>query len=163
MNLEKGKQIFYRFNGSRFHIDRECYDEYKKCGIPKEIEQQWLEEIKINFLTNISVEKGYYKVVLINNYIQLLDNTSAVSFLIKILTQADLDTFSMLILAETLKNYLSSYVSEQEKEEINKLLLMLKKLMLDNEIKIDESYRKNRYMKDYDFTKENIIKRIKKI
>lgn len=163
MNLEKGKQIFFRFNGSRFHIDRECYNEYKKCGIPKEIEQQWLEEIKINFLTNISVEKGYYKVGLINNYIQLLDNTSAVSFLIKILNQADLDTFSMLILAETLKNYLSAYVSEQLKEEINKLLLMLKKLMLDNEIKIDESYKKNRYMKDYDFTKENIIKRIKKI
>ena len=53
MDLEKGKQIFFRFNGSRFHIDRECPDEYKKCGVPKNVEQQWLEEIKIDFLKNI--------------------------------------------------------------------------------------------------------------
>lgn len=163
MDLDKGKQIFFRYNGSRFHIDRECHNEYKKCGISKEIEEQWLEEIKINFLTNISVEKGYDKVVLINNYIQLLDNTFAVYFLIEILNQTDLDTFSMIILAETLKHYLSTYISTQLKEEINKMLLMLKRMMLNNEMKIDESYKKNPYMKDYDFTKENIIKRINKL
>ena len=73
MDLEKGKQIFFRFNGSHFHIDRECLDEYKKCVVPKAIELEWLEEIKINLLNKISVEKGYDKVSLINNYIQLLD------------------------------------------------------------------------------------------
>lgn len=163
MDLEKGKQIFFRFNGSRFHIDRECQDEYKKCRVPKDIERQWLEEIKINCLKNISVERGYNKVILINNYIQLLDNSSAVCFLIGILNQTDLDTFSMIILVETLKHYLSSYVLEPLKEKTTNLLLMLKKTMLDNEIKIDESYKKNPYMKDYDFTKENIIKRIKNL
>ena len=40
---------------------------------------------------------------------------------------------------------------------------MLRKIMLDGEIKVDESYKKNPYMKDYDFTKENIIKRINKL
>lgn len=163
MDLEKGKQIFFRFNGSRFHIDRECQDEYKKCRVPKNIELEWLEEIKINFLNKISVEKGNDKVVLINNYIQLLDNSSAVCFLLKILKLNDLDTFSMIILAETLKHYLSSYVSDSLKKEINNLLLLLKKMMLNNEIKIDASYKKNPYMKDYDFTEENIIKRIKNI
>ena len=163
MDLEKGKQIFFRFNGSRFHIDRECPDEYKKCGVPKSVEQQWLEEIKIDFLKNISVESGHSKVILINNYIQLLDNESAVHFVIKVLNQTDLDTFSMIILAETLKHYKSTYISEQLKQEIYKLLLILKKIMLNGEIKIDESYKKDSYMKDYDFTKENIINRINKL
>lgn len=35
MDLEKGKQIFLKFGVSRFHIDRECPDEYKKCRVPK--------------------------------------------------------------------------------------------------------------------------------
>ncbi len=163
MDLEKGKQIFFRYNGSRFHIDRECPNEYKQCKVPKDIEQQWLEEIKINLLREISIEKGYNKVILINHYIQLLDNESAVHFVIEILNQTDLDTFSMIILAETLKHYISTDISKQLKQEINKLLLILKKIMLNGEIKIDESYKKNPYMKDYDFTKENTIKRINKL
>ena len=163
MDLEKGKQIFFRFNGSRFHIDRECPDEYKKCGVPNSVEKQWLEEIKIDFLKNISVESGHSKVILINNYIQLLDNESAVHFVIEVLNQTDLDTFSMIILAETLKHYKSAYISERLKQEINKLLLLLKKIMLNGEIKIDDSYKKDPYMKDHDFTKENIINRINKL
>ena len=46
MDLEKGKRIFFKFNGSHFYLDRECYDAYNKCDILKEIEQQWIEEIK---------------------------------------------------------------------------------------------------------------------
>lgn len=163
MDLEKGKQIFFRYKGSRFHIDRECPKEYKQCKVPKDIEQQWLEEIKINLLREINIEKGHNKVILINHYIQLLDNESAVHFVIEILNQTDLDTFSMIILAETLKHYISTDISEQLKQEINNLLLILKKIMLNGEIKIDESYKKNPYMKDYDFTKENTIKRINKL
>ena len=163
MDLEKGKQIFFRYNGSRFHIDRECPNEYRQCRVPKDIEQQWLKEIKGNLLRNISVERGHSKVILINNYIQLLDNESAVHFVIEVLNQTDLDTFSMIILAETLKHYKSAYISERLKQEINKLLLILKKIMLNGEIKIDESYKKDPYINDYDFTKENIINRINKL
>ncbi len=160
MDLEKGKQIFFKYNGSHFHIDRECPNEYKQCGVPKDVEQQWLEEIKINSFRNISVERGHNKVILINRYIQLLDNNSAVRFLIDILNQTDLDTFSMIILAETLRHYESRNIPEQLKQKINKLLLILKKKMLNGEIKVDDTHKKNPYMKDYDFTKENIIKRI---
>ena len=42
------------------------------------------------------------------------------------------------------------------------MLLILKK-MVNGEIEADESYKKDPYMKDYDFTKENIIKRINKL
>ena len=79
------------------------------------------------------------------------------------MNQTVLDTFSMIILAETLKHYISTDISEQLKQESNKTLLILKKLMLNSEIRIDESYKKNPYMKDYDFTKENISRRINKL
>lgn len=163
MNLKKGKQIFFKYNGSRFHIDRECPNEYKQCGVPKDVEQQWLEQIKIISLRNISVERGYNKVILINHYIQLLDNESSVRFLIDILNKTELDTFSMIILAETLRHYISRNIPEQLKQESEKLLLILKKKMLNGEIEVDDTYKKNPYMKDYDFTKENIIKRINKL
>lgn len=35
--------------------------------------------------------------------------------------------------------------------------------MLDNEIKIDASYKNDPYMKDYDFSKIKLIERIKKL
>jgi len=163
MDLKKGKQIFFKYSGSRFHIDRECPNEYKQCRVPKDVEKQWLEEIKINSLRKIRVVRGHNKVILINHYIQLLDNKSAVRFLIDILNQIDLDTFSMIILAETLRHYVSRNIPESLKQESNKLLLILKKKMLNGEIEVDETYKKNPYMKDYDFTKENIIKRINKL
>lgn len=163
MDLEKGKRIFFRFNGSCFHIDRDCPDEYKKCGVPKDIEQQWLEEIKINFLTNINVEKGCSKVILINNYIQLLDNESAVDFLIEILNQMELDTFSMIIVLETLKQYLSYSISEKQKERINSSLILFKNVMLSQKIEVDDKYKGLSYMNNYDFSDENVIKRINRI
>lgn len=163
MDLEKGKQIFFKYDGSHFNIDTECPKEYKKCEIPKEIEQQWLEEIKDNFLKSIDVEKGSHRVALINRYIQLLDNTSAVYFLIEMLNKKDLDTFSMIILAESIKHYLSLNISDGLKEKINILLLQLKDVMLSGEIKIDECYKKAWYMKDYDFSTANIVKRINKL
>lgn len=65
MDLEKGKQIFWEFSGNRFHIDRE---EYKKCEVPKNTEQQWLNEIKIDLLSKIKVSKGSDQVVWISLY-----------------------------------------------------------------------------------------------
>ena len=45
MNIKKGKEIFFKYHGSQFYIDRELGDEYKKCRIPKFMEEQWLKEI----------------------------------------------------------------------------------------------------------------------
>lgn len=114
-------------------------------------------------MKNISVERGFQRVTFVNRYIQLLDNSSAVCFLIKFLSETDLDTFSMIILSETLKHYLSLSISDNLKKKIEKLLFKLKKYMLDNEIKIDASYKKNPYMKDYDFSKIMLIERINRL
>lgn len=160
MDLEKGKQIFLKFGGSRFHIDRECPDEYKKCRVPKNIEQQWLEEIKSDLLLNIKVKKGCSKVTLINHYITLLDDEMAIEFLIEIINQKDLDTFSNIILMESLKRYLSSDISNAIAEKIKNTLVSEKMVMLTRKIEIDDQYKALPYMADYDFSNENILKRI---
>lgn len=163
MNIEKGKQIFFEFSGNHFHIDRECPDEYKKCGVPKDVEQQWLDEIKTDLLSKIKVSKGHAQVVLINRYISLLANELAVEFLIRVLKQTDLDTFSRIILLETLKQYLSCGLSEVMVEEIENILAYGKKIMLTQKITIDDQYKSISYMADYDFSDENILKRINRI
>lgn len=163
MNLEKGKEIFFEFSGNRFYIDRECPGEYKKCKVPKNIEQQWVEEIKADLLSEIKVQKGYYKVALINRYIPLLNNESAIDFLIEILRGKDLDTFSMIILLESLKQYLSHNLSEATAQKIKNALVSGKKIVLTQKIKIDDQYKSLSYMADYDFSNENILERINRI
>ncbi len=115
--------------------------------MPKELEQQWEKEIKKNLLKDIAIEKGNRKVISIGNYIGLLDCSSAVCFLIEILKENDFDTFSLIILAEQLKYYLSRNIFVDLKEEINNTLLRLKNFMLKNEITIDESYKMSPYLK----------------
>lgn len=163
MDLEKGRQIFFRFRGSRFYIDRECPDEYKKCAVPKSIEQQWVEEIKIDLLSKIKAQKGCCRVALVNRYIPLLDNELAVEFLIEELNKKDLDTFSMIILLERLKQYLSCNLSEATAKKVENTLAFCKKIMLTQKIEIDDQYKSLSYMADYDFFNENILKRINRI
>lgn len=159
MDLEKGKQIFWEFSGNRFHIDRE---EYKKCEVPKNTEQQWLNEIKIDLLSKIKVSKGSAKLYGFR-YIPFLDTESAIDFLIAVLKQKDLDTFSTIILSEKLKQHLSCDLSEVTAKKIKSTLAFGKEKMLTQKIEIDDRYKSLSYMADYDFSDENILKRIRRI
>ena len=141
MDFEKGKQIFFKYNGSHFHIDRACYDEYKKCNIPLEIEKKWIEEIKEDCLSKIEELKGNLKIQALNNYIQISDVTSSISLLIKVLNGANIDTFSSIIVLETTKQYLHCDLSDDLKEKIINTIENVKKTLLENEITIDDSYK----------------------
>lgn len=45
MDVEKGKTIFYKYNGSIVSIEREVGDEYAKCKIPSDVEAIWQKDI----------------------------------------------------------------------------------------------------------------------
>ena len=62
-----------------------------------------------------------------------------------------------------LKQYLNYNLSEETREKIKNIILALKKTMLTQKIEIDDKYKELSYMNGYDFSNENIIKRIKKI
>lgn len=131
--------------------------------MPKDVEQQWLDEIKKDLLSKSKDSKGHAQVVLLNRYIPLLANELAVEFLIGVLKQTELDTFSRIILLETLKQYLSCDLSEVMVKEIESILAYGKKIMLTQKITIDDQYKSISYMADYDFSDENILKRINRI
>jgi len=46
INIEKGKKIFFEYQGDSIGIHRDYGPEYWKCNIPKELEEQWRREIK---------------------------------------------------------------------------------------------------------------------
>lgn len=96
-------------------------------------------------------------------YIPFLDTESAIDFLIAVLKQKDLDTFSTIILSEKLKQHLSCDLSEVTAKKIKSTLAFGKEKMLTQKIEIDDRYKSLSYMADYDFSDENILKRIRRI
>ena len=160
-DIEKGKEIFFKYNGSIMHIEREMGAEYKKCGVPKELEKKWLDEIIKSLRNELCNSKGNDRIVLINSYIQLLNANEATEFLIDFLSKTELDTFSLLIICETLKQYSEKDISLILKNKVSCELSVLKENMLKNKISVDSSFKELSYMKDYDFSDNSIIERIK--
>jgi hypothetical protein len=163
MEIEKCKQIFFKYNGSHFHIDRELGDEYRKCKIPKEIEDQWLEEIKKVLYGKVLKTKGNERISAMTDYIQIISDEDAIKFLINILHHVELDTFSSIIIVESLKDYLHKNIDSILKQSIKNEINMTKEKILNNKVIIDDSFKKLPYMKDYDFSDNAIVDRINKI
>lgn len=163
MDLEKGKKIFFKYNGNSFSIDRECGKEYRKCKVPVELEKQWLEEIKMNLLDGIQNEIGDARMCLIIAYVRVIDMVTAIEFLISALNQKDMDTFSAILLAENLKRRLREPIDDQLKNRIEVEIENFKNRALQSKIEIEDSYKRSRFMKYYDFSDENIIRRINAI
>ena len=46
IDLEKGKRIFFECKGNSFAIARDYAEEYWKCNIPKELEEEWRKELE---------------------------------------------------------------------------------------------------------------------
>lgn len=163
IKLEKAKKIFYANSGSHFRMwQNGVISEYEKYKVPKSIEETWLNDIKRNILEEISVVDNGHKIVLIHSYIHLLDDYSAIDYLFSILDLYCWDTYSYIILLETLKSY-SFKVDINTKKNIENKLLFQKNIILNKKIVIDNYYKSSDYLHSCDFTTENIIKRINQI
>ena len=162
MNILKGKSIFYKCNGSIVAIDREFGDEYSRCQIPPNVEEAWRADIICSLRDKIEKSIGADKVGYVFDYVQIIDKEQAVNFIIGILKDNYLDTFTCLLLCEELKRYLK-FVDIKEKNEISSTLAMCKNKMLKTKITIDDSYKSKRYMSDYDFSEKNLKLRIESL
>ena len=166
-DLSEAKKIFFESLASSVAIDRNYGNKYRKFHVPKEIEKEWKEEILKMLLNRISIQKGSDRIDSVFAYIDIIDVDTAVVFLSNFLKENILDTFSSIIVLETLKRYLShaktySLSSDLIKKK-KKIIDSYKDKLLTSKITIDNSYKANRYMKDYDFSDENIIRRINEI
>ena len=116
MDLENGKQIFFKYYGNHFSIDRECPKEYKKCKVPKEYEIEWLEEIQKELyqtLCNTKGEKRFSTFLILSDIIPLTD---AIELTCKLLN-SNLDYFERLLYTEYLKQ-LNRRAKKSELEQI---------------------------------------------
>ena len=164
MDVEKGKTIFYKYNGSIVSIEREVGDEYAKCKIPNDVEAIWRKDIMERLLEKIGNSHGADKFSHICGYAQLLSDEQAVDFLLHIINNDNLDTFTCLLLCESLKRYLgSAFVDETRKGKILSVLDDRRDKMTHTKIAIDGSYMNKSYMEDYDFSEENIKSRIRRL
>lgn len=162
-NYKEAQIIFFSHGGNPFHMwQDDVLTEYEKYKVPKTIENMWLNDIKESLLSKIKLSNNPEKLIFIGEYINLLDYASAANFLINTLDNYCGDTFSFILLIEELKN-ISHKVNNDLKEKIEAKIKIYKDIALNQEIVIDDYHKKLSYMKDYDFSPENIIKRINEI
>ena len=162
-NFEKAKKIFYANSGSHFYMwQNGVIIEYEKYKVPKSIENMWINDIKNSILAKIKLSNNHQKVILVNSYVHLLDNISAIEFLINTLDEYCGDTLSFIILIENLKQFYNN-ANNDLKEKIESKIKKYKYEVLNKEIVIDDYYKTLSYMQDYDFSLEGIRERINKL
>lgn len=162
MNLEKGKSIFFKYYGNSMYIDREVGDEYDKCGIPKEYEIKWKEEIKKYLLTRIELFQGQELCFYVVIYTDLIKNNEAIDFVFDLLKKRKVDTVASIILLEHVKELAKGNASIRKfwvKTVVNKF----KSELMSSKITIDPSYMNSEWCDKKVLSKESIRKRIEKL
>ena len=122
-----------------------------------------MEEIKKVLYGKVLKTKGNERISAMTDYIQIISDEDAIKFLINILHHVELDTFSSIIIVESLKDYLHKNIDSILKQSIKNEINMTKEKILNNKVIIDDSFKKLPYMKDYDFSDNAIVDRINKI
>ena len=112
----KAKELFIKYNGSHFHMEREMeYTQYKSYGISPKMEKEWSVELRNALLVKLEGEKDQKKITntvfdlkdLIIQYYDELGLASLVSYVEKNVSM--LDTFTKLTIAETILNVLGEF------------------------------------------------------
>lgn len=139
MDLIKGKQIFFECYGNHLFITKEYSKEYDKCNVPKEYENIWKKEIKDIALKKIACEKGPKLLFFADRYIDLVDSKEACDFIVQLLHKKSVDTFTILILLEKMKNIISKN-PEILDSKYSFVIEKTKEYLIKQNISIDEDY-----------------------
>lgn len=71
-DLERAREIFRHYDGSRFHMDRDgASEEYRRFAVPHEIEQRWLAELTASHLSQLASPDGWRAVYFVNHHSDL--------------------------------------------------------------------------------------------
>lgn len=163
MNLVRGKEIFTRCKGNRTVMAQEgLLEEYILCKVPKRIEAGWAEDYVGALKSACLLSSGDKHVALACACLPLLSEDDACTFLLQ-LCERDIDTFGLILLYEQLRRYHTEHhkkISTPLSARVATTLLRAKQKLLAKPITVDESYKEIPAMKDYDFSEENLRKRI---
>jgi len=146
--LELAKEIFWRYNGLFFHMDREGeYEKYKAFNISKNQERAWREERRDELFEKLSIEKN--KRVLsslfrgIADIVKVLEDKVGLQKMLLFLNENNeqFDTFVVLLLAETVVHTTIAFNnSEQLKKSVLKSCLRILENTLKKTFSISMDY-----------------------
>ena len=107
-SLERGKDIFFKFGGSIFGMMQAGeYQEYKKLNIPKNQEEKWSNLLFDRTVEDFKLETDICKkVFLIGRLIDFGRKETIVFSLITDFLNQGIDTFTTILLCESLKRFL---------------------------------------------------------
>ncbi|QQE80618.1 hypothetical protein [Alicyclobacillus sp. SO9] len=170
--LDTARDIFLKYGGSYFHMDREGdYGYYKSFGVSKEQELAWIEEKQRELSSEIKNETNAHKIeLLLSEWSDILYNYNDVFFFALLLDavrekRRGLDSFSQLLVAERIVHVLGSLSQLQGENDVlsdgKDLALELLHRVLNSPITIAEEYRNTDYLSDV-ITKRNIVARASK-
>ncbi len=165
------KEIFMKYYGSHFHMEREGeYSYYKKFNVSKKQEHSWIEECQHELLLKIEKEDIVSSLFShLSNLITRSNDIDCFRLLLFIVREkvSNSDTFSSIRMAEELLKISKYFLSIDNK--INKVVSESKKVALSilrettqKPITIASYYYKLGYLNDL-LTDEKIKKRIRKL
>lgn len=68
-DLDRAREIFHHYEGSRFHMDRDgASEEYLKLSVPREVEQGWMAEITRSHLEKLASAEGWNAVYFLRHH-----------------------------------------------------------------------------------------------
>jgi len=158
-NLSEAEKMFFECYGSEFFIDREYGDRYRRFCVPKELEEQWREEIRIDLKNKIYQSSGCEQHNYVTYFCRIVSDEEAVALLTEVLDKND--SFTRLLYLESLTDYLNKggELEQQIREAAEKQIEYIK-LHLSN---VDEAYGELPYMRDYDFSERNLLTRLESL
>ena len=164
IDWEKGKKIFYEHNGNTFYIEFDLGDEYEKCNIPKEVENEWHQDIYEKLKREIehaSETPGFNAEKIWSVIFTFLDmnvpEEKRVLPVLQFLDKAKCDTFLRILVCEDLRKCQKYIKSVALNEKVEVAIREQIYIMLSEPITIDDSFK---YWRDYDSPDENLKLRI---
>ncbi len=165
MNYSKAKDIYFSYNGSSFHMDRDgVLQEFTSYHVPKVLIEEWQKELCANYEKIIMQTKdaaALTDAVFKYSDLQFVPANARASFLWKFLNDNihALDDFSLLLFYET---FLSPFFEVWARMHgVHGFLeTQLRVLLKKSEFYVHASYKQLPYMDEEYFARETICDRI---
>jgi len=158
MDYTESKKLFFEYGGSKFGMWHErVIEKYESFSVPRELEQQWqeeiLDELRKRMKSNSTIEE---KTTIIHSYIDRsreFGKKDALDFLKENKEKLqDLDDFSQLVIIEQIIGRLLPEEPERRKPVIEKCIEKLREMLeqeANGKFVIDESYYEQGQIPDY--------------
>lgn len=162
-DLKQAELLFFRYGGNKFVMyQNDDLKKYEGYHIPKEIEDQWLEIIFKDYVTEVENYSNSLDLIInISSLVNLgIKESETISLIISILNTKLLDSFTAISICEEMKKIIKSSKSSDNISLIKNEITINHDKLLSAPITIANEHSSLSYMKDYDFSDENIKKRI---